>query len=73
MKITSTYPIKDQTPIWARWLAQDCDGNWWAYEHEPNQGDKGWYENEVGQIILLRQAEPPASWQSCLIRLEGHE
>jgi len=74
MKITSTWPVKDdQTPVWARWLAQDGDGNWWAYEHEPNQGDNGWYENEVGQILLLRQDKPPVIWQRCLIRLKGHE
>ncbi len=60
-------------PVWARWLAQDGDGHWWAYEHEPNQGDNGWYENEVGQICLLRHDEPPVAWQRCLIRLKDHE
>jgi hypothetical protein len=34
-------------PDWAEWLAQDADGAWWAFEAEPNQHDRGWYENEV--------------------------
>lgn len=36
-------------PLWARWLAQDADGRWWAYEHEPHRHEHGWYENEVGR------------------------
>jgi len=34
-------------PSWVNWLAQD--GAWWAYEVEPLQFHKGWYENEIGR------------------------
>lgn len=56
-------------PDWARWMAQDADGTWWCYEAEPNQQDRGWYENEVGRILRLGQAAPPADWTLTLTRL----
>ncbi len=56
----------DKVPAWARWLAQDEDGTWWAYEAEPNQQDRGWYENEVGRIARLGRTAPPADWAATL-------
>jgi len=56
----------DKIPDWVKWLAQDADGTWWAYEAEPNQQDYGWYENEVGRILQLGQAAPPADWEATL-------
>ena len=56
----------DKVPAWARWLAQDADGAWWAYEAEPNMQDKGWYENEVGRIAQLGQSAPPEDWEATL-------
>lgn len=55
-----------QAPSWARWIAQDADGTWWAYEHEPNQFHKGWYENEVGLSIRLGSGEPNSNWKDML-------
>jgi len=67
-------PITDmdctRLPPWARWLAQDADGCWWAYEHEPNPGEKSWYENEVGAAIKLLDAEPNPDWRRALIRVK---
>ena len=28
---------------WARWIAQDADGEWFAYEEFPNLGETHWY------------------------------
>jgi hypothetical protein len=50
------------------WLAQDADGTWWAYEawaYEPNQQDRGWYENEVGRILRVGKAAPPGTGRRC--------
>lgn len=58
-----------EVPVWARWIAQDADGTWWAYEVEPNQQDRGWYENEVGRIFRLGQTEPPPDWEATLTRV----
>ena len=58
-----------ELPDWARWVAQDADGTWWAYEAEPNEQDRGWYENEVDRIRRLEKAAPPADWQATLTRV----
>ncbi len=62
------HSFKDM-PDWARWIAQDEDGAWWAYEAEPNQQHNGWYENEVGRIQRLRQGEPNPDWRNALRRV----
>jgi hypothetical protein len=53
-------------PDWVNWLAQDADGTWWGYEVEPLQHFSGWYENEVGQCILLGKGEANRRWQDTL-------
>lgn len=54
-------------PAWVAWIAQDEDGAWWGYAHEPNRGDHGWYENEVGDNTRLGAAAPNANWADTLI------
>ena len=56
-------PDCSQLPNWVRWIAQDADGSWWAYEHEPNMSDSGWYENEVGRSIYLQKDQPDPKWR----------
>lgn len=58
-------------PDWVRWLAQDADGTWWGFEVEPNQQDRGWYENEVGRCIRLASGEPNPEWRATLRALPG--
>lgn len=41
--------IMNKYPDWALWVAKDEDGKCWAYEVEPLQFHKGWYENELGR------------------------
>ncbi|MGV6825721.1 MAG: hypothetical protein ACWA5Q_01980 [bacterium] len=55
-----------EPPAWARWIAQDADGTWWAYEAEPLQQSHGWYENEVGRHQRLKKATPPDDWRNTL-------
>ncbi|MFC1589457.1 hypothetical protein ACFL3P_04200 [Pseudomonadota bacterium] len=52
-------------PDWVRWLAQDSSGAWWGYSVEPLRNDKGWYENEVGDYVLLGTSEP-LDWPNSL-------
>lgn len=54
---------------WVRWAAQDRDGTWWGYEHEPNEGDYGWYENEAGRVLRLGMSDPNPAWRTTLRRL----
>ena len=63
MKITNL-------PGWAQYIAQDADGQWWAYEAEPNQSHNGWYENEVGNILKLEKAAANADWVQSLSKIK---
>ena len=56
-------PDCSQLLDWVRWIGQDADGSWWAYEHEPNMSDSGWYENEVGRSIFLQKDLPDPEWR----------
>jgi hypothetical protein len=58
-------------PAWANWLAQDADGTWWAYEHEPNQSHNGWYENEVGRQQRLHQESINPAWRKSLTAIDN--
>ena len=58
--------LRQLCPDWVRWLAQDRDGAWWGFEHEPNEGDSSWYENEVGRYLKLAQGSPNQAWRNAL-------
>jgi len=57
-------------PDWVRWIAQDEDGAWWAYECEPLQHDKGWYENEVGRQLKLLSMDANPEWEATLKKVK---
>lgn len=52
-------------PTEVKWIAQDSNGNWWGYTVEPLRNDSGWYENEVGDCLLLGRSDP-VDWQQSL-------
>lgn len=56
-------------PDWVQYIAQDADGQWWAYEAEPNQAHTGWYENEVGRLFKLECGKPNPQWTTSLKKL----
>jgi hypothetical protein len=58
-------------PPWVRWRAQDADGVWWGYAHEPNLSDASGYENEVGRYIRPAQTEPDPAWRSTPTRRQA--
>jgi hypothetical protein len=68
ISLANKYPEFDY-PSWANWLAQDQDGTWWAYEVEPLQFHKGWYENEVGRYHKLKEEKPALNWREQLFRV----
>jgi hypothetical protein len=57
-----------KVPDWVRFIAQDADGSWWGYSVEPLQNHRGWYENELGEHVKLKQAAPSDSWPQRLYR-----
>lgn len=58
-------------PPWVRWVAQDANGAWWGFEHEPNEGDTSWYENEVGRYVRLDGGKPNPRWMDTLKRVRS--
>lgn len=56
-------------PDWVQWIAQDANGCWWGYEAEPNQCHNGWYENEVGDSVLLERGVRNPGWIETLSRV----
>lgn len=56
-------------PEWAQYIAQDADGQWWAYEAEPNVSHISWYENEVGRILKLNRGKPNVNWLQSLQKI----
>ncbi len=67
-------PISTQSvtyPDWVHWIAQNKDGHWWGYSIEPLQHDHGWYENEVGNYILLAKKEPNKQWKQSLQKIKN--
>ena len=62
--------LKENIPYWAKWIAQDADGHWWAYEVEPLQYHKGWYENELGRNHSLGHEVPIGDWKLSLCSVD---
>jgi len=58
--------LSHRIPDWVRWIAQDLNGAWWGFEHEPNEGATSWYENEVGRYVKLSQGMPNPVWRATL-------
>lgn len=56
-------------PGWVSWVAQDANGHWWGYSAEPHQHAQGWYENEVGDCLLLGKEDPNPRWRDTLRRI----
>lgn len=56
-------------PEWVKWKAQDEDGAWWGYSVEPLEFSNGWYENEVGLRIKIKQSDKNSDWKNSLIKI----
>jgi len=54
-------PDWKDAPEWARFVAQDDDGDWYWYESEPQAGSHSWVEHGNGRILFA--AESAADWR----------
>lgn len=53
-----------------RWVAQDENGVWWGFENKPVPGVHGWFDDEEGLKILLKQEQQPnPEWKQTLREL----
>ncbi len=62
-------PLNNKLPEWVKWKAQDADGAWWGYSVEPLEFSNGWYENEVGLRIKIKQASANPDWKKSLTKI----
>ena len=62
-------PNSNQFRPWMRWFAQDANGKWWGYEHEPHLADTSWYENEVGMSELVDIRTKSVDWKQSLQKI----
>ncbi len=60
-------------PDWVSWIAQDENGAWWGFEHEPNQHHQGWYENELGRCILICNEKTNPDWKNSLEQIKFNQ
>ena len=63
------FPDNTNIPNWVKWIAQDENGNWWGFSVEPLEHSSGWYENEVGEYVLLFKDEPNYNWKLSLQKI----
>ena len=63
--------ISTRLPDWINWIAQDANGSWWGYSAEPHRHDLGWYENEVGDCVLLERGQPDPGWRQSLQKVDA--
>ncbi len=63
---------KQTFPDWVKWVAQDEDGAWWGYSVEPLEFDHGWYENEVGRRIKIKQSKVNPDWKNSLTKITNN-
>ena len=60
---------KQAFPDWVKWVAQDENGAWWGYSVEPLEFSHGWYENEVGRRIKIKQSKMNPDWKNSLTKI----
>lgn len=60
---------KQAFPDRVKWVAQDENGAWWGYSVEPLEFSHGWYENEVGRRIKIKQSKMNPDWKNSLTKI----
>lgn len=59
-------------PVWARWMAQDKDGEWWFYQFKPKviQEEDVWgVEMDCMATRAYKSLKPRKDWDQQLWRL----
>lgn len=64
-----TVPIPVQVPDWVKWVAQDEDGTWVAYEIKPHSTSIYWHV-PIGQWESLFNGHPNPNWRETLREVE---
>ena len=65
-----TIKLEVQIPEEAKYIAQDEDGEWWAFKKEPRKDtqDGGWLVNFDGDYLV--KGIPNPNWRDTLIKVK---
>ena len=56
-------------PDWANWLAQDCNGDWWAFEFVPISDKFGGWNSPDGEDQRICTGVIRKPWNKTLQRI----
>ena len=62
---------KIKVPDWATWVAQDCLGNWWAFEFVPVIDSLGCWSAPDGDFKEIGEGSIDVPWQRTLQRVNN--
>jgi hypothetical protein len=69
MSKQKTPPQWSKAPTWANWRAQDENGAWWWFSHEPNYRASiyfGFEWQSSYNLKFIRQGKPNSNWRETL-------
>ena len=49
-----------------KWIAQDEEGVWWGFDHEPDPEIKGWHSFGDTMRLKLKRGSPNPNWRKTL-------
>lgn len=61
--------VSDKAPEWANWIAQDANGSWWYFEHEPSAVGSCYWDGGFGKLGFVRKDAPSPNWRTTLARV----
>jgi hypothetical protein len=61
--------MKFNPPKWARWIAQESNGDWWHYENKPISGFRRWMPTH-GNFVYSHKTKPVKNWREQLYKIE---
>lgn len=64
-----TTPIEVPIPDWAKCVAQDRDGSWWAYEITPKPEREDRWNAHHGKHEFIANSAPNPNWRETLRRV----
>jgi len=60
-----------EIPDKLKWMAQDANGDWFAYKRKPDTGFSSWLPK--GECIQIGRGDSNPDWRETLQRIEEYE
>ena len=69
-----TVNIEVMVPMWAKWLAQDLNGNWYIYENKPKVEFESYWKmtglDTSARFEVITEGVPNQHWKETLVEIE---